>query len=132
NYVDRKGGAPVAIYSQTVDEQFYPYIRPQETGTKSDVRYWRQIDLGKRGIEIVADAPFSASALHYTQESLDEGLTKKQAHSQEEKPDTNVWLCIDKAQCGLGGIDSWGAHPLPKYTLPYADRTFSFKITPIK
>ena len=132
NYVDRKGGAPVAIYNQTVDEQFYPYIRPQETGTKSDVRFWRQIDLGKRGIEIVADAPFSASALHYTQESLDEGLTKKQAHSQEVKPDTNVWLCIDKAQSGLGGIDSWGALPLPEYTLPYADRTFSFKITPIK
>lgn len=132
NYADRKDGAIVGRYRQSVDEQFYPYIRPQETGTKSDVRRWRQTDIAGRGVEITASAPFSASALRYAQEALDEGLTKQQGHSQEIVPDTAVWLCIDKVQSGLGCIDSWGALPQPAYRLPYADRTFRFRIEPVK
>ena len=132
NYADRKDGALVGRYRQTVDEQFYPYIRPQETGTKSDVRRWRQHDIAGRGVEITASEPFSASALHYAQEALDEGLTKQQGHSQEIEPDDAVWLCIDKAQYGLGCIDSWGALPQPAYRIPYADRTFRFRIEPLK
>ena len=132
NYADRKDGALVGRYRQSVDEQFYPYIRPQETGTKSDVRRWRQTDIAGRGVEITASAPFSASALHYAQEALDEGLVKQQGHSQEVEPDTAVWLCIDKVQSGLGCIDSWGALPQPAYRLSYADRTFRFRIEPVK
>ena len=132
NYADRKDGALLGHYRQTVDEQFYPYIRPQETGTKSDVRRWRQCDIAGRGVEIAAEAPFSASALHYAQETLDEGLTKKQGHSQEVEPDPAVWLCIDKAQYGLGCIDSWGQLPLPQYRLPYKDYEFEFKIAPLE
>ena len=131
NYADRKDGALVGRYRQTVDEQFYPYIRPQETGTKSDVRRWRQCDIAGRGVEITAEAPFSASALHYAQEALDEGLTKQQGHSQEIEPDDAVWLCIDKAQYGLGCIDSWGALPLREYRLPYGNYEFEFKIRPL-
>ena len=130
NYADRKSGALVGRYRQSVDEQFYSYIRPQETGTKSDVRRWRQTDIAGRGVEITASAPFSASALHYAQEALDEGLVKQQGHSQEVEPDTAVWLCIDKAQSGLGCIDSWGQLPLPEYRIPYADCRFEFKMTP--
>ena len=118
-------------YRQTVDEQFYPYIRPQETGTKSDVRRWRQHDIAGRGVEITASEPFSASALHYAQEALDEGLTKQQGHSQEIEPDDAVWLCIDKAQYGLGCVDSWGRLPLRKYRLPYGNYEFEFKIRPL-
>ena len=132
NYADRKDGALVGRYRQTVAEQFYPYIRPQETGTKSDVRRWRQHDIAGRGVEVTASEPFSASALHYAQEALDEGLTKQQGHSQEIEPDDAVWLCIDKAQYGLGCIDSWGALPQPAYRIPYADRTFRFRIEPLK
>ncbi|MEE0998742.1 MAG: hypothetical protein UIH41_03640, partial [Treponemataceae bacterium] len=75
-----------------------PYIRPQENGTRSDLRWWRVLNAAGTGIEVVSEAPFSASALHYTIESLDEGLRKQQGHSQEvEKADlTN--LCIDKVQ----------------------------------
>lgn len=130
NYSDRKESAPLGVYEQTVDEQFYPYIRSQETGTKSDIRRWQQHDLGKRGIEITASAPFSASALHYPQESLDHGREKRDLHSPEVEPTKEVWLCIDGAQAGLGCIDSWGAWPEPEYRIPYADRKFSFKITP--
>ena len=130
NYADRKDAALLGRYRQTVDEQFYPYIRPQETGTKSDVRRWRQSDITGRGIEVVASEPFSASALNYSREALDEGLTKKQGHSQEIEPDRAVWLTIDKKQCGLGCIDSWGQHTQPEHRLPYKDYTFEFKITP--
>ena len=132
NYADRNDAAFLSRYRQTVGEQFYPYIRPQETGTKSDVRRWRQCDIAGRGVEITATAPFSASALNYSQESLDEGLTKKQGHSQEVSPDAAVWLCIDKVQYGLGCIDSWGALPQPEYRLPYGDYTFEFRIDPVR
>ena len=100
NYADRKDAALLGRYRQTVDEQFYPYIRPQETGTKSDVRRWRQSDITGRGIEVVASEPFSASALNYSREALDEGLTKKQGHSQEIEPDRAVWLTIEKNSVG--------------------------------
>ena len=101
NYSNRNHSTDLGIYHQTVDEQFYPYIRPQETGTKTDIRWWKVLDVKGTGLQFVADAPFSASSLHYTIESLDEGPVKKQGHSQEvEKADlTNV--LIDKAQMGL-------------------------------
>ncbi len=131
NYADRKEGALLGLYEQTVDEQFYPYIRPQENGLKSDVRFWRQMDIAGNGIEVVAAEPFSASALFYSRESLDEGLAKRQMHSQEVAKTDAVWLSIDGAHTGLGCEDSWGALPIPEYRLPYADRSFTFMIRPL-
>jgi len=131
NYSNRNHSTDLGIYHQTVDEQFYPYIRPQETGTKTDIRWWKVLDVKGTGLQFVADAPFSASSLHYTIESLDEGPVKKQGHSQEvEKADlTNV--LIDKAQMGLACIDSWGAMPEPEFRLPYEDYEFTFIMTPV-
>lgn len=132
NYADRKAGAMLGRWRQTVDEQFYPYIRPQECGTKSDVRRWHQMDRSGRGVAVTAAAPFSASALHYAQEALDEGEKKRQGHSPELKPERAVWLCIDGVQSGLGCVDSWHSRPRPEYLIPYADRTFRFRIEPLK
>ncbi len=132
NYSDRNASALIGRYSERVADQFYPYIRPQETGTKTDIRTWRQHNAGGKGLTVVASKPFSASALNYSQESLDEGLYKKQWHSPEVKADNAVWLCIDEAQTGLGCIDSWRSEPLPQYRLPYADRSFTFKLSPAK
>lgn len=131
NYIDRQESADLGLYAQTVDEQFYPYIRPQENGNKTDIRYWRQINHGGRGLEIVASEPFSASALNYTIESLDDGDRKHQRHSQEveKAPFTN--LLIDKAQMGLGCIDSWGSWPMEKYRLPYGNYEFTFMLRPV-
>lgn len=131
NYADRNNSADLGLYRQKVADQFYPYIRPQETGNKTDIRFWRQLDKSGDGLEIVAAAPFSASALNYTMESLDDGEEKEQRHSElVEKADlTN--LLIDKAQMGLGCIDSWGALPLEQYRLPYGDYKFTFKLTPV-
>ena len=132
NYSNRNHCTDLGIYNQTVDEQFYPYIRPQENGTKTDIRWWRQLNISGNGLQFVADAPFSASALHYTIESLDEGLEKQQGHSEEiEKADlTNV--LIDKAQMGLACIDSWNALPEPEFMLPYGDYEFTFIMTPVQ
>lgn len=132
NYADRKWSEFVGIYDQTVDEQFYAYIRPQETGTKSDLRWWHLSDIGGRGLTVTSDAPFSASALHYSQESLDEGPVKRQGHSPEVERQDEVSVCIDKVQYGLGCIDSWGQLPLPEYRVPYADYTFRVKIAPAR
>lgn len=131
NYADRNHCTFIGRYRQTVDEQFYPYIRPQETGTKSDVRWWKLTDIDGRGLLVEAGQPFFASALHFLQEDLDDGDAPAQRHGGEMKPRTLTALCIDGRQMGLGCIDSWGAKPLDKYLLPYADYTFTFTLTPI-
>ncbi len=131
NYVDRTQAADLGVYSQTVAEQFYPYIRPQENGNKTDIRYWRQINHAGKGLEIIASVPFSASALNYTVESLDEGAAKAQGHSQEVAKAPLANLLIDKQQMGLGCIDSWGAVPMRKYMMPYGDYDFTFIMKPV-
>ena len=115
-----------------VDEQFYPYIRPQETGTKTDIRWWRLSKPSGMGIEVVAESPFSASALHYTIESLDEGWSKRQWHSPEVEEADLTNLCIDKVQAGLGCEDSWGRITRPEYQLPYGDYEFTFILKPVQ
>ena len=132
NYADRKACTDINIYRQSVDEQFYSYIRPQENGTKSDIRWWKQLNHSRNGLQIVAEAPFSASALHYTIESLDEGPVKKQGHSPEVVKANLTNLCIDKVQMGLGCEDSWGRITRPEYQIPYADYEFTFILTPVK
>ena len=106
NYADRNHSTLIGKYRQTVAEQFYPYIRPQETGTKTDLRWWRVLNISGNGLQFVGDAPFSASALNYSIESLDDGVQKDQRHSPEvaKAPFTN--LCIDKVQMGLGCVNS--------------------------
>jgi beta-galactosidase len=123
---------PLGIYHQTVDEQFYPYIRPQETGTKSDLRWYRVLNTAGKGIEVVAEAPFSASALHYTIDSLDDGPEKHQSHSAEVKQADFTNVCIDQAQMGLGCVNSWGAWPREEYLLPYRDYCFKFVIRAVE
>jgi beta-galactosidase len=132
NYADRNHATDLGLYRQTVTEQAYPYIRPQETGTKSDLRWWRVLNAAHRGLEIQAEQPFSASALHYTIATLDGGPAKSQTHFGELTPDEVTNLCIDQQQMGMGCVNSWGELPLPQYRLPYTDRTFSFTLTPVK
>ena len=132
NYIDRKYCADLGIYRQSVSEQFYPYIRPQENGTKTDVRWWKMLDAAGNGIKIISAAPFSASALHYTIESLDEGWSKQQGHSQDIEEADLTNLCIDKVQAGLGCVNSWGSIARKEYQVPYGDYEFTFIITPIQ
>jgi beta-galactosidase len=131
NYADRRYSQRLGIYRQTADEQFYPYIRPQETGTKGDIRWWEQTDGQGIGIKVTADKPFYASALHYDIPLLDEGNEKHQRHPSQLTKSPFTVLTLDGDHCGVGGIDSWGARPLEQYRIPAIDRTCSFTITPI-
>ncbi|OIR03438.1 beta-galactosidase [mine drainage metagenome] len=131
NYIDRNNSSFIGLYQQTVDEQFYPYIRPQETGNKTDVRWWQQTNKSGGGIRFCSNDPLSMSALHYSIESLDDGSEKHQAHSElvTKVPYTNI--CIDKVQMGLGCINSWGALPIDKYRMHYGNYEFSFMMEPV-
>ena len=130
NYVDRKFSQRLGLYMQTADEQFYPYMRPQETGNKTDIRWWQQTDGNGSGLKMSSEK-FEMSALHYAQSDLDDGDEKDQRHSPEVPKSKFTNLIISQAQYGLGGINSWGAIPLEQYRLPYADRTFTFVLSPV-
>ncbi|NCC10136.1 MAG: DUF4981 domain-containing protein [Bacteroidia bacterium] len=132
NYADRHDGALIGRYRQSVKEQFYPYIRPQETGTKTDIRWWMLLNQSGNGLRVVADAPFSASALPYSIDSLDDGSRKDQRHASEVEEAGYTNFCLDKVQMGLGCVNSWGTLPLEKYRVPYQDYSFSFILTPVK
>ncbi|MDR0692609.1 MAG: beta-galactosidase, partial [Prevotellaceae bacterium] len=131
NYADRHHSTDIGIYTQTVDEQFYPYIRPQETGTKTDIRWWNQTTIGGRGLRFTGEAPFSASALHYSIEALDDDLQKDQRHSELVAKADYTNFCIDKVQTGLGCIDSWWSIAMEQYQVPYGDYEFSFIMQPV-
>jgi beta-galactosidase len=131
-YCDRKDSEHLGIYESTVTREFYPYIRPQENGNHVDLRWWRLTDASGRGLMVVADEPFSASALHYTIESLDEGFEKRNLHSPDVDASPLTNLCIDRKQMGLGCVNSWGALPREEYFVKYADHDFTFTLIPVK
>lgn len=128
NYIDRQGYAALGIYNQTVTEQYYPYVRPQENGTKTDIRWWNISDGEGHGIRLTSGEPFSASALHYTIESLDSGPEKQQMHGAEIPEADLTNLLVDKIQMGLGCVDSWYSTPRPEYMLPSGKYQFKVKI----
>jgi len=131
NYVDRNNASFLGLWKQTVSEQYYPYIRPQETGNKTDIRWLKITDHAGRGLEIMAEKPFAASALHYYVETLDEGDFKRNRHSEFVREDNVTNLLVDGAQMGVGCINSWGALPLPEHRLPYGEYSFHFILKPI-
>lgn len=129
NYSDRKYSAQLKVYQQTVSKQFYPYIRPQETGNKTDMR-WAQLTNGPVKVKIASDELLSITALHYLTQDLDDGLKKNQKHPEDIKERDLTSLKIDYKQMGLGSIDSWGAWPMEKYLLQDKTYTYQFKMTP--
>lgn len=129
SYSDRKFNTLVGIYSQSVTEQYYPYIRPQETGNKTDVR-WFNLSNDSINIKITSNGLYNATALHYTQEQLDDGVKRDQRHASEISESNLTELKIDLKQMGLGSINSWGLLPLEKYRLTDKNYEFNFKITP--
>jgi beta-galactosidase len=132
NYQDRSEAYPVGIYKQTVSSQFYPYIRPQENGNKTGIRWFKLMNESGKGLLIEGDSLLSVSALHYFDADLDDGDQKDQHHSGDLKARAQTQLHIDKAQMGVGGINSWGSWPLPKYRLDYKNYRYSFRMRAVK
>ena len=130
NYSDRKNCMRIAIYNDDADNQYFPYIRPQESGTKSDIRWWKQTDATGLGLQVKSCAPFYASALHFDTEELDDGDEKEQRHSFDLKKSKFTNLFLDAAHMGVGGENSWGAWPLEKYRVHYGNKTFNFVLIP--
>lgn len=118
NYSDRKSASFVGLYSDNVRNQFYRgYIRPQESGYKTDTRWFMVTDNMGNGLKIEGLQPVCFSAIDHSLESLDPGLTKKQQHPTDLPPDDHTYLSIDLGQRGVGGDNSWGALPHDEYRL---------------
>ena len=132
NYIDRHSSAFIGKYEANVKDEYYPYVRPQESGNHTDIRYFSIFNptTGK-GITFEGYAPMECSAIPYLVEDLDAGVEKEHAwgqHSGDLVEKGLVQLHIQQRQFGLGCIDSWGSSPMEKYRMHYQDRSFSFVI----
>ena len=132
NYIDRHSSSFIGKYEANVKDEYYPYVRPQESGNHTDIRYFSIFNptTGK-GITFEGYAPMECSVIPYLVEDLDAGIEKEHAwgqHSGDLVEKGLVQLHIQQRQFGLGCIDSWGSSPMEKYRMHYQDRCFSFVI----
>jgi beta-galactosidase len=133
NYWDRKTGSFIGLYHQTLNEQYFPYARPQESGNKSDLRWVNFSNKNGKGLSFVmADSLLNFSALPYSIDDLDPETEKKQYHSAELIKRDKIYLHIDLIQSGVQGIDSWGSMPMKQYRVPFTEHEYAYWIKPIK
>ena len=132
NYADRSGAAFVGRYAQRVADQFHmKYVSPQESGTRSGLRWWRLTDDSGLGVEICSDRHFSASAIPFAIPQLDNGSPEYVRHPGDLVPDGRTHVNIESVQSGLGCVNSWGRLPRPEYLLPYGNYSFNFLLRPV-
>jgi len=124
SYVDRKRSAEVGLYSGTVADQYERYVRPQDNGNKTDVRWASLTDLQGNGLLVTTDGTYSISAHHNTADDFDQAR-----HIHKVVPRGEVYLCIDAAHTGLGGA-SCGPRPLNEYILNAAPMRFRYCLRP--
>lgn len=135
NYIDRHDSQFLGRYTGRVADQYWGYVRPQESGNHTDVRWWSVTDEAGRGLTFRSTCtPLECSSLDYLTPDLDDGpdKTAHQSHSGDLTPRPFTVVHVADRQMGLGCIDSWGAWPLQRYLIPYADRTFTFVIEPVR
>ena len=135
NYIDRNSSEFIGVYQNKVADEYYSYVRPQESGNHTDIRWFRVKNAAGKGLEFYGNAPMEASALNYLMSDLDDGPNKDKKigrHSGDliERPLTQVH--IQQRQFGLGCVNSWGAWPRREYQMPYQDYDFTFAIRPLK
>ncbi len=129
-YWDRKTGARIGLFSGTVMDQYHPYIRPQENGNKTDVRWLALSNSQGVGLLVVGDPVLEMSALPFLTEDFDPGLQKRQRHTIDIQRRDLVSLNLDIHQMGVGGDTSWGARPHPAYSLPVQPYTYRYRLRP--
>lgn len=134
NYNDRKTAALVALYSATVQDLYFPYIRPQENGYKTSVRWVTFANTEGKGVKISGAQLLSFSAHHQFNDDFDAGETKKQRHTTDIVKRDFVNINIDYGQTGVGGDNSWDqkAWAHQKYRIQPANLTYTYKISPLK
>ncbi|MDD6777839.1 MAG: glycoside hydrolase family 2 TIM barrel-domain containing protein [Bacteroidales bacterium] len=128
NYIDRCAGTPLGLYNSTVTEQYHPYVRPQACGNHTDMRFVKVHDAGASLSVTANEVPLQFTALHFTDAQLEAGLTKAQRHTSDLTPLKKTILTIDLIQKGIGGTDSWHAHPLDKYRYAAEQHSFGFTV----
>ena len=143
NYSDRNSSAMVGRYVQSVNEQYhYGYVRAQESGTKTGLRYFRVLDGNDCGLEITSDVKFSASALPFSIEQMDsqtQTINPRILHSLElkalahenDRAAGQTHVTFDLVQMGMGCVNSWGARPLDEYMVPAKEMEFNFVLRPV-
>ena len=135
NYSDRCSAALLGRYRQRVEDQYhYGYVRAQESGTHTGMRWMNILDESGTGLKLWSATPFSASALPFSLEDLDTRVhsleLKAKAHENERFRGT-TYVHMDLAQMGVGGINSWGTWPLKDYLLPAKPYDFVFTLSPV-
>ena len=132
NYIDRANSQNLGIWNQTVSEQFWGYVRPQENGTKTGVRYWNITNKAGKGLKFQGTEPLEMQALNFTEDDLQPSSNKAQWHSGDlvERPFTD--LHISARSMGVGCVNSWGAWPRSEYQMPYQNYSYTYFISPIK
>lgn len=132
NYIDRNNSQNLGVWKQTVAEQFWGYVRPQETGTKTQVRYWNITNKTGKGLRFEGVEPLEMQALNYTEDDLQPSRNKAQWHSGDliERPFTD--LHIAARSMGVGCVNSWGAWPRQEYQMPYKDYSYTYIISPVR
>lgn len=123
NYWDRSSGARIGLYQGRVADQFVPYLRPQECGNKTGVRYATVTNAAGVGLRITGAPEFELNALPYTPAELEE-----HDHVYKLPQSGKTVLRINYRQMGVGGDDSWGAKTHPEYTL-FANRTYAYRFS---
>ena len=140
NYSDRNSAALMGHYVQRVEDQYhYGYVRPQESGTKTQLKWFRVLNDNGTGLEISSDAPFSASALPFSTEQLDcaksgtrHSLKLKAIAFENQRCNGLTWVNFDLVQMGLGGVDSWSYLPRTEYLVKPQEMTFNYVIRPVE
>ena len=136
NYSDRNNSEFIGHYTANVSDEYYEYVRPQESGNHTDVRTFKVYDKTTgEGLLFMSDAPMQCSAINYLMDDLDDGMHKEKKwgrHSGDLIPRHLTYVNILKYQIGLACENSWGAWPLEKYRLPYKDYSFKFIIKSTK
>ena len=130
NYSDRKTASFIGNYQDKVANQFvWEYIRPQECGNKTDTRWFSLQNNNGLGLKITGEQALSFSTLNVSAESLDPGKTKSQRHTNDVKPEDTVFVHVDLVQTGVGGDNSWGAHPHEPYLLKAPKYSYSYTLS---
>ena len=123
NYWDRASGASKRIWKSSAREEYFPYVRPQETGHHTETT-WLKIG----PLTVRSAGTFEFNALRQTVEDLDGGYTKGQTHISDVPVRDFTEVCIDYKMTGVGGYDSWGARPEESRTL-WADQSYTYRFT---
>ena len=129
-YWDRRSAAFVGFYRGSVAEQYHAYIRPQEYGNKSDVRWVALRNRAGWGLQAVGELCLNVSAGQFDIADFENGPEKENRHTVDLKKQPWVLLHIDDRQTGVGGDTSWGARPHEEYTIYPRAQSYAFRLRP--